>query len=417
MKQVIFILILVVMAGGLLFWLVENNEGSVLISTQNYVVQFSLWTALITALVAIMILRLTYAALRGLLAPGFRLVAGRKQRRQERWRKQNNRGLLAFAEGRWAAARQDLLKTADRLDEPGALISYVAAANAAAQDGEIGEALATLQRADGAVGTNNLAVGLTRARMFLDEEQYQQALQVLSLLRTNNIHHPYVLALLAQAYQSVGDWDQLEKLLPDLLGNKVVDKAQMFEYQVQIRSAQLQSLAQSQQSHEETLKQVEQLWSRTQKVVKADPVVLGQYVQTLESIGEGDVAETILRKAISKNWSNKLVLQYGDMDSSNPVQQLITAEKWLRAQPNNSDLLLVLGRLCKSNKLWGKGRDYLEASLRLQNRPETCAELAEMMTMLGEDEQSKQYFKRGLLTSLGLGKDQFGDELKAEPVQ
>ena len=90
--------------------------------------------------------------------------------------------------------------------------------------------------------------------------------------------------------------------------------------------------------------------------------------------------------------------------AADPVKQLTVAEGWLRAQPKNPKLLLALGRLCKRNKLWGKGRDYLEASLNIENNPQTCAELAEVMEQLGEKDKSTQLFQRGLLCSLGMTK-------------
>jgi HemY protein len=59
-------------------------------------------------------------------------------------------------------------------------------------------------------------------------------------------------------------------------------------------------------------------------------------------------------------------------------------------------LLLTLGRLCLQNRLWGKARDYLESSLRLQRSPETCAELARLLAQLGDTERSNLLFQEGL---------------------
>jgi HemY protein len=61
---------------------------------------------------------------------------------------------------------------------------------------------------------------------------------------------------------------------------------------------------------------------------------------------------------------------------SDPARQLQTAEGWLKEHPADPSLLLTLGRLCLQTSLWGKARDYLESSLRLQRNPEACAELA-----------------------------------------
>ena len=402
MRRAFIFLVVIAFLGGSLYWLIANNQGSVLISTHHYVVQFSLWTALVVMVVGILVLRLLYGALRSTLVPGLQIMAGRQRRRRDRWLKQNNQGLLALVEGRWDLAQKNLMKTADKLDTSSRVISYLAAANAATEKGDLDGGLEILRLAERSDVVNDLAIGLTRARIYLEQKRYPEALTQLHRLHTNNIHHVYILALLAQAYEATKEWDKLEKLLPDLQRHDVVDKQKMRDYLILVRTSQIQQLRQSYESNQEILNQLEQLWSRTTRPDRAVPEVLSQYVKTLVSIGESSAAESVLRKAISKNWQNQLVLQYGNLEGNNSVQQLLSAEKWLRDQPDNADLLLTLGRLCKRNQLWGKGRDYLEASLKLSSRPETCAELAMVMVNLGEEEQSQQFFKQGLLASLGL---------------
>ncbi|WP_442957724.1 heme biosynthesis protein HemY, partial [Polaromonas sp.] len=64
--------------------------------------------------------------------------------------------------------------------------------------------------------------------------------------------------------------------------------------------------------------------------------------------------------------------------------------------PKDADLLLTLGRLCVQNQLWGKAKEYFESSLVFQRHPETCAELARLLTQLGEVERSNRLFQEGL---------------------
>ena len=78
------------------------------------------------------------------------------------------------------------------------------------------------------------------------------------------------------------------------------------------------------------------------------------------------------------------------------TNQLQTAEAWLKDHPNDPSLLLTLGRLCLQTSLWGKARDYLESSLRVQRNPEACAELARLLAQLGDTERSNQLFQEGL---------------------
>ena len=88
---------------------------------------------------------------------------------------------------------------------------------------------------------------------------------------------------------------------------------------------------------------------------------------------------------------------YGQVRGRDPGKQLQAAEGWLKEHPNDPGLLLTLGRLCLINKLWGKAREYLEASLSFQRSAETCAELGRLLAQLGEVERSNQLFQEGLV--------------------
>lgn len=406
MKKLVFLLLVVVAVAGLLFWLVGDNQATVTLATSGYVMQFGLWTALGLLLITLLLVRLAYAALRALIAPGWRLMNNREQRRDRKILEQSRAGLVALAEGRWSAAQKVLLKTADKLDRKTALICYLGAAEACAKLGDSAEALEILRLAEEAEEANQLAVGLSRASLYSDQNRHEEALAQLQRLHRSSPNHPYVLAKLAQVYRVVGDWDALEKLLPDLLSNKVLDKAAGVDTQVQISVAQLNALSKATDSSKATkVKVLEELWARTKKPVRDAPQVLSEYVRALAAAGEMDTAEATLRRAINKRWDDDLVIQYGQLHGQDTMRQLVTAEGWLRERPNNANLLLTLGRLCKRNKLWGKSRDYLESSLSLANRPTTRAELAIVMANLGENKQSNQLFQSGLLETVGLDKD------------
>ena len=91
----------------------------------------------------------------------------------------------------------------------------------------------------------------------------------------------------------------------------------------------------------------------------------------------------MLYAAIKRQYDDRLVERYGRVQGSDPARQLANAEGWLKDHPQNAVLLLALGRLSLRNALWGKARDYLEASLRFDHRPETCAELARLARAAG----------------------------------
>ncbi len=44
------------------------------------------------------------------------------------------------------------------------------------------------------------------------------------------------------------------------------------------------------------------------------------------------------------------------------------------------------------NQLWGKARDYFESSLKLSREAHTCAELARLLSHLGDVQRSNALF-------------------------
>ena len=89
------------------------------------------------------------------------------------------------------------------------------------------------------------------------------------------------------------------------------------------------------------------------------------------------------------------------MPAADPKRQLALAESLLGKHPREPELLLALGRIALRNQLWGKARDYLESSLKLAARPDTCAELARLCEHLGETERSHALLVRAVGASVG----------------
>lgn len=390
------LLIPVLSVGGALLWLMATARGSVLISMEDYVIQFSLWTGLLTAFLALGLLGFSYKLLRALFSPGWHLLARRQQRRHDRWRVQNSSGLLALAEGRWDKAVTDLLQTADEMVGDTRLISYLGAAKAAAAKGETDLAISTLYRAENSGLAISTSPALARVRILLDKSRYKEALQQILPLYSKFKNDPEILLLLTRLYRVSGEWQKLEQLLPDLAKNNVFDKQQLLDCKVMTYCALFRDFSSHTQTGAERLIELNKLWARAKKSLKTEPKVLGQYVTALNALGEPDSAEVTLRRAINKHYSKEHILLYGKLQGIDPMAQVVVAERWLKDRPEDPDLLLTLGRLCKNNRLWAKGRDYLSASLNISDRPQTCAELADLLIALGEEREACKFFERGL---------------------
>ena len=104
-----------------------------------------------------------------------------------------------------------------------------------------------------------------------------------------------------------------------------------------------------------------------------------------------------MESSLKKHWHNQWVDLYGQLATSDVKKPLLTAENWLKNRPNNSVLLLTIGRLCLRNEQWGRAKEYFKASLKQQESPDTYAELASLLAHLGELETSTVYYQKGLL--------------------
>ena len=87
------------------------------------------------------------------------------------------------------------------------------------------------------------------------------------------------------------------------------------------------------------------------------------------------------------------MLFYGEQNFSASPQQLLIAEKWLKEHSANAYLLLSLGRICMRNELWGKAKEYYEASIEVEPCAEAYGELSRLLKYLGELEASETYMK------------------------
>lgn len=72
-----------------------------------------------------------------------------------------------------------------------------------------------------------------------------------------------------------------------------------------------------------------------------------------------------------------------------------TADSWLKARPDNAQLLMYLGQLAYGKQLWGKAQGYLEASLAV--KPSVAAHLALARVFDETDQPQKADVQRKLV--------------------
>ncbi|MEH6548459.1 MAG: heme biosynthesis HemY N-terminal domain-containing protein [Pseudomonadales bacterium] len=390
MRRLFISVLAALLVGMLLVQAMNSDPGYLLIAWGDYTLEMSVWTG-IALFVAV------FTSLYFLVRLWRR--TWRTKRRVRNWlenrslRISHNRttkGLIAFIEGHWADARTTLVKVAERSDSP--LLFYLMAARASHELDEPKELEYYLKRAEESTSGADIAVGLTQAEMQLSNGKLEQCLATLNRVRAVSTDHPVALTMLVKVYQGLQAWPELRELLPTLKKVGIFKTDTLLAIEAETHSHILSA------GKPELDKTLEDAWQQVPKTLRNNPVILSAYCQQLVARGEFDSAEKLLRKSLRKQWDESLADLYGQVNGPAPAKQLQYAEEWLGEHSNNPVLLLTLGRLCLANQLWGKAREYFEASLRAQECPEVCAELGRLSAHLGEQQASAEYFKRGLLS-------------------
>lgn len=382
----IFILCLTVWAGFFLY----QNPGNIELSYQDWVIDMPLWLPVLGGIVGLLIITLVssfFASIYRAYCKFKEWVTGSTIRSVM---KNANQGWLAFAEGDWDRAEHCMLKAAKYSDFP--LHYYLAAAQAAQEMGAIEKRDTYLHQAYTLSPDAKLAVGLTQARLQFAEGQYEYCYATLQSLQKTAPHNRLLLKLSSDVFVSTGQWTELVELLPLLKKYNALPADSFKELEIKAYNYTLRNEAKKSGKQGLIV-----YWDSLPKHVRYHLELIEQYAQLLMTVNAENDAEQIIRLTLKKQWDAKLVRLYGMVTSTDLNKQISAAESWLKNYPSDPILLLTLARLCIANKLWGKARNYLEASITIEPNPDTYAELGRLLGFLGEQQKSLECYKTGLM--------------------
>lgn len=148
---------------------------------------------------------------------------------------------------------------------------------------------------------------------------------------------------------------------------------------------------------------MEDIWQQTPPKTRQTEALLKPYISGLMIQGEYSQAIAMIEQFLTKNWSDALVYQYGQIPAADLLKRLATAEKWLKHHEENPWLLLTLGRLALANQLWAKAEAYLRESLEHGPRAETYQALADGLMAQDKRDTAATIYRQGLEIALKNG--------------
>lgn len=392
-KSYIAVLV-VLLAAALLGMAVAEDPGYLLIAWRNMSIETSIWVGLAFLLALWLLLALLRAIVRLINFSSRRVNPWSRRNRGRRANQVTTRGLLEFAEGHWSNSLRLLRRAAPHAEQP--LINYLAAARAAHELEDYREADDLLRQAHETTPNADVAIAVTQAQLQIARGQLEQALATLTRVRKDHPKHLYALKLMGQLYLRLEDWERLEQLLPELRRNHLYSEADQVALERQVYMALLTQAGQrGERLPPGEANPVSQVWDRLPKPHRQDVTLLEVYCLQLRTSGAEVHAEKTLREALQHGYHDRLVHIYGLVRGADPARQLATAEQWLPEHPHDATLLLALGRLALRNSLWGKAREYLEASFASRRDIQTCAELVRLLEHMGEHQASQKMLRQG----------------------
>jgi len=386
--KLLLIIIATILAAAALTLGAMQDRGYVLINYHGWTVESSLITWMILLIVLFIVLHVGLRFIYKLWSVPRDLHQWRRQRRGDRANKALLSGLVAITEGRWQEAEKDVIKFANDSTSP--LLNYLTAARAAHELNEFDRRNRYLTLASQSSNASDLAVKLTQAQLQYNQHHLEQALATLQHVQQAQPKHKTVTKTLAKLYGELGDWASLVSLIPQLRKHKVLAPDEIDKMEKQ---AYINLINDSADSKAQSLSQV---WYRIPADMQHNLELLTSYIKQLLKQGGSDVAEPLIRNALKRQWSDELVHLYGLIDGADAKSQLEHGENWLQLHENNAVLLLTLGRLSLRNRLWGKARNYFEASIGAGGPAEAYNELGHLLENLGETQAATRYYREGL---------------------
>ncbi|TCK16812.1 HemY protein [Thiogranum longum] len=361
------------------------DPGYILIGYGNISVETSLVVFIIVLLVGYLALRM----LAGLWRMPVRIRHWSGQRQLQKLSRRYDAAIIELVSGKLERAERQLGRLADDSRAPlAACLSAAHAANRLGEDGRrdryLGQALKRFPEAES-------AICLVQAELQLARDQFDQAQTTLAHLRTLMPRNRETLRLQMQLYLGQKDWGKLRELLPELRRSEVLNHDQWQRLAVQVYQERIRELTSARDI--DTLKKG---WAQLPPPVRQDHALLALYIEQLVRLGEHDQAEGLLREQLSEYWDDRLVYLYGELEGCDSAVQQKMAEKWLARHDKDAVLLLTLGKISLRNKLWGKARSYLEASIGIQPTAEAYRLLGDLLEQLEDHDAAAECYRKGL---------------------
>ncbi|HTL26345.1 MAG TPA: heme biosynthesis HemY N-terminal domain-containing protein [Burkholderiales bacterium] len=387
-------LVIVFAAAAALAVFGRTNEGYALLVYPPWRIEVSLLLGIVALVLTFALLyTVTRVVHRALELPA-QVRAYRERRNRERSQGALAAALQAYLEGRFVRAEREAERAwgGDSARGLAALIG----ARAAHQLRQTERRDRWFERAASA-GSEALSAArlISRAELALEDRDYATAREALARLHESGPRHIATLRMLIRAERGAGNWEEVLRLAGVLAKRDAIAPGIAEQYRVQ---AILELLALDAADR----RALEDRWRRISAHDQVLPRVAAAAARHFTAHGNAALARETIERALDADWAPQLVALYGELPAgmSEPERsaearaRVERGERWLLERSTDAQLLATLGRLCAQVELWGKARNFLEASLSFEESRSAHLELARLAERLGPAADAQQHYRR-----------------------
>lgn len=386
-----YLLIMLVLVGfiSVATFFIINEPGYIMLQWGGWQVELSLVLAFVAVVLLILFLYIGLELLSSVVR-----IPGKLGRTYREYRERKNyaasvKGLQHLLLGDWTKAEKLLDDSAAHLPEP--VVSYLAAAYAAQQQGSIARRDQYLKRARNLSDRDHSLVAMVDSRLRIEQGEYSAAIKELKKLCAKLPKSALAFKLLADAYEETQDWESLGQLLPHLQKTKARPNRELNALSVKVTCHRLRAAV--------TSADLRKVWNGAKSPVKMNESVICAYVRRLFEFNCHEEVDKVIRDAQERRWNSELAYLYGMVNGEMKNRHLYdTALGWLEKHPEDADLLLTAGKFARRVGLKGKAQAHLRNSIELGGRQDAYEELGALLEEQDKNNEAFGVYKNGTVS-------------------
>lgn len=383
MRYLVYTLLAVGLAFGLLQLDEIDSNNYVKIYLAGYAIEMNAIGFIVAALLLVLVLYVALRTLRALITAPRRYGKWRNRRKVRVADNDLGSGYLSLIKGDWRAAEKRLTAHADNSLIP--YVSYLAAAQAAQEQGKLAERDDYLSRAYKAAPQETLAIGLTKARLHQVAGQWNMARATLEDIQSLGEANPQFTAMFMQVHQQSRNWQDAKTLLPIARKQGALDEITLDKIEVQVLAASIDEAIDK-----------DTAWRALSRTQRKSSAVITRYCAYLIEQDRSAEAEKILKAAMQDTWNDQYLEIFSQLNSKAPAKARRVAEGFLLAQPENPYANLAAGRHAMQEGNTELAKKYLHAAISFGQLPAAYRWLGELFESLDQGHKALELFKSGL---------------------